>query len=55
MNRLLVKSLLGATFLSMAVVGTANAGGFGRGTADTDIIYEDGNFNMRSRDRKSVV
>ncbi|MGC4025883.1 MAG: outer membrane protein transport protein [Mesorhizobium sp.] len=48
MNRLLFKSLLGATFLSMAVVGTANAGGFGRGSADTDIIYEDGNFNMRS-------
>ena len=48
MSRLVLKSLLGATCLSMAVVGTANAGGFGRGTADTDIIYEDGNFNMRS-------
>lgn len=48
MNRLLFKSLLGATFLSIAVVGTANAGGFSRGSADTDIIYEDNNFNMRS-------
>ena len=48
MNRLLLKSLLGATCLSMAVAGTANAGGFSRGSADTDIIYEDGNFNMRS-------
>ncbi|MCO5062823.1 MAG: outer membrane protein transport protein [Rhizobiaceae bacterium] len=48
MNRLLLKSLLGATCLSLAIVGTANAGGFSRGSADTDIIYEDGNFNMRS-------
>lgn len=48
MNRLLLKSLLGATCLSMAIVGTANAGGFSRGSADTDIIYEDSNFSMRS-------
>ncbi|MBX3596168.1 MAG: outer membrane protein transport protein [Rhizobiaceae bacterium] len=48
MKNRFVNSLLGATFLSVTIVGTASAGGFGRGTADTDIIYEDGNFNMRS-------
>lgn len=48
MTKLLLRSLIGAATLSLAIVGTANAGGFGRGTADTDIIYEDGNFNMRS-------
>lgn len=48
MTKLLLRSLLGATALSMAIVGTANAGGFARGNADTDILYEDGNFNMRS-------
>ncbi|MEM5501393.1 outer membrane protein transport protein [Ahrensia kielensis] len=34
----------GATILATA----ANAGGFSRGTADTDILFEDGNFNMRA-------
>lgn len=48
MTKTLLKSLLGATCLSVAIVGTAAAGGFSRGNADTDIIYEDGNFNMRS-------
>jgi long-chain fatty acid transport protein len=32
----------------LATVSTANAGGFSRGTADTDILYEDGNFNLRA-------
>jgi long-chain fatty acid transport protein len=34
--------------VSLAAVGTAGAGGFSRGNADTDIIFEEGNFNMRS-------
>lgn len=29
-------------------IGAAQATGFSRGTADTDILYEDGNFNMRA-------
>lgn len=31
-----------------ALTGSAMAGGFSRGTADTDILFEDGNFAMRS-------
>jgi long-chain fatty acid transport protein len=31
-----------------ATTSFANAGGFSRGTADTDILYEDGNFNLRA-------
>lgn len=42
------KALLAASALTMVVVGSAQAGGFARGTADTDIIFEEGNFNMRS-------
>jgi long-chain fatty acid transport protein len=42
------KMLLGTAFLSLTMGGAAWAGGFSRGTADTDILYEDGNFNMRS-------
>ena len=34
--------------VSLTAVGTAAAGGFSRGTADTDILFEQGNFNMRS-------
>ena len=37
-----------ATLALLATVGTANAGGFARGTADTEILYEEGNFNIRS-------
>ncbi len=48
MTKLFLKSLVGATALSMAVIGTASAGGFSRGNADTGILYEPGNFNMRS-------
>lgn len=33
--------------LGLSVAG-AQAGGFSRGTADTDILYEDGNFNLRT-------
>jgi long-chain fatty acid transport protein len=48
MNNKILKSLLGATCLSLAVIGSANAGGFSRGNADTDILYEEGNFNVRT-------
>ncbi|EKF16929.1 aromatic hydrocarbon degradation protein [Nitratireductor pacificus] len=37
-----------AMTLVAASVGAAQAGGFSRGTADTDILYEDGNFNLRA-------
>ncbi len=30
-----------------AAIGAANAGGYSRGTADTDLLFEEGNFNMR--------
>src|SRR5215475_13268910 len=36
-----------AGLFSMITVGTAYSGGFSRGTAPTDLLYEDGNFNMR--------
>ncbi|TGQ69326.1 aromatic hydrocarbon degradation protein [Mesorhizobium sp. M00.F.Ca.ET.186.01.1.1] len=48
MNNLRLKALLGAGCFSLAMIGSAHAGGFARGTADTDILFEDGNFNMRS-------
>lgn len=47
MRDLGLKLLLGAGF-SLVLAGAAQAGGFSRGNADTDLIYEDGNFNMRS-------
>lgn len=31
-----------------ATAGAVQAGGFSRGTADTDILFEDGNFSMRA-------
>jgi long-chain fatty acid transport protein len=31
-----------------ASIGAAQANGFSRGTADTDLIYEEGNFNLRA-------
>lgn len=37
-----------AMTLVAASVGAAQAGGFSRGTADTDILYEDGNINFRA-------
>ena len=48
MTNLRIKALLGAGCMSLALIGTANAGGFSRGSADTDIIFEQGNFNMRT-------
>jgi long-chain fatty acid transport protein len=37
-----------AALALLATTAAANAGGFSRGTADTDILYEDGNFNLRA-------
>ncbi|AZO42972.1 MULTISPECIES: outer membrane protein transport protein [Mesorhizobium] len=48
MNNLRLKALLGAGCFSLALMGSVHAGGFSRGSADTDIIFEDGNFNMRT-------
>lgn len=48
MNNPRLKALLGAGCFSLALMGSAHAGGFSRGTADTDILFEDGNFNMRT-------
>lgn len=48
MNTLRLKGLLAAGCFSVALAGAAQAGGFSRGTADTDILFEDGNFNMRA-------
>jgi long-chain fatty acid transport protein len=43
MTILRTKELLAAGCFSVALIGTAQAGGFNRGTADTDILFEDGN------------
>lgn len=48
MNISRLKALLGATALTIVAAGAAQAGGFSRGTADTDILYEQGNFNLRT-------
>lgn len=48
MNAALLKTVFGAGCLSLVIVGSASAGGFSRGSADTDILYEDGNFVMRT-------
>lgn len=48
MGTINAKALLGASLLTMALVGAASAGGFSRGTADTDILFDAGNFNMRA-------
>jgi long-chain fatty acid transport protein len=48
MNIPRLKALLGAGCFSIALIGAAHAGGFSRGSADTDILFEDGNFNMRT-------
>jgi long-chain fatty acid transport protein len=47
MNKMRLKALVGGGLISLAVIGVAQAGGFSRGTADTDLLYEDGNFNTR--------
>jgi long-chain fatty acid transport protein len=46
----ILKIVLGtlAALLTLAAVPNAYAGGFERGTADTDILYENGEFDFRS-------
>ena len=41
------KKLAGAAVATMALTSTALAGGYQRGMADTDILYEPGTFSMR--------
>lgn len=48
MARGIFKIATAALLVSAAGLTTADAGGFSRGSADTDIIYEDGNFNIRA-------
>ncbi len=48
MNKKGFAALAGATALSLLGAAAANAGGFSRGTADTDILFEPGNFNVRT-------
>ncbi|OQM75764.1 outer membrane protein transport protein [Manganibacter manganicus] len=43
-----LRLLLGAGCAWLALVAAAQAGGFSRGSADTDILFDEGNFNMRS-------
>lgn len=47
MKRLHVAALL-AGCATVAALSQAAAGGYARGVADTDLIYEEGNFNMRA-------
>lgn len=44
----LTKALLGATVLTIVAASAAQAGGFNRGTADTDILFEEGNAAARA-------
>jgi long-chain fatty acid transport protein len=44
----ILKTAALAGLSAMAAAGVAQANGFARGTADTDILYEDGNFNFRA-------
>lgn len=48
MNKKGLAALAAATALSLLGTAAAQAGGFSRGTADTDILFEQGNFNART-------
>lgn len=48
MARSILKISALAFLASASVFSAAQAGGFARGEADTDILFEEGNFNMRS-------
>ncbi|MET3659714.1 outer membrane protein transport protein [Aquamicrobium ahrensii] len=48
MNKKGFAALAGATALSLLGAAAADAGGFNRGAADTDILFEQGNFNART-------
>jgi long-chain fatty acid transport protein len=43
-----ILKLASAAFAVTVAASAANAGGFSRGTADTELLYEDGNFNLRA-------
>lgn len=43
-----ILKLATAALIATAAATAANAGGFSRGTADTDILYDDSNFNIRA-------
>jgi long-chain fatty acid transport protein len=43
-----ILKLATAALVATVAASAANAGGFSRGTADTDILYEDSNFNLRA-------
>jgi long-chain fatty acid transport protein len=43
-----ILKLATAAFAVTVAASAAQAGGFSRGTADTDILYEDSNFNLRA-------
>ncbi len=43
-----LSKLAAGTALVLALTATAHAGGFQRGTADTDILFENGNFSSRA-------
>lgn len=47
MNKTHLKSLIAAGVAATALVGSAQAGGFSRGNADTDILFEQGNVTLR--------
>ena len=48
MNNLRLKALLGAGCFSLALIGSAQLAAFIARHADTDHLFEDGNFNMRA-------
>jgi long-chain fatty acid transport protein len=48
MARNILKISTLALLAAASAVSAAHAGGFSRGTADTDIIFEEGNFNLRA-------
>ncbi|MCO5072849.1 MAG: outer membrane protein transport protein [Rhizobiaceae bacterium] len=48
MKRSLLLSVAGGGLSILAMAAVANANGFSRGSADTDIIFEEGNFNLRT-------
>ena len=54
MARSLLKAVVWAGLLTVGMASAAGAGGFSRGTAPTDLLYEDGNFNMRF-DARAVI
>jgi long-chain fatty acid transport protein len=43
-----LRLLLGAGCAWLALAAAAQAGGFSRGSADTDILFDEGNFDMRA-------